>query len=413
VIDRNSPAKAAKPPIPPAIWFVLATGAINAIGFGIVIPVTPRLVAELGHTDIAGAAAIGGWLAFAYAVTQFIFSPIVGNLSDRIGRRPVLLISMLGFSLDFIILALAPNLLWVFAVRLVAGVFGASNGAAQSVIADVTPAEDRARMFGLMGAAFGVGFIVGPALGSLLSQFGYRVPFYVAAALIAANFVYGLFALPETLKPENRRAFDWKRANPLGALLQARGLPGVWRLAAILLIWQTATLVYPMVWPYFTMGRYGWSEGLVGISLAMVGLSIVVGQVVILPRAMKRFGGTKAAAIGIALTVINMFGFAAATQSWMVFLLMPLMSMQAFVQPNLNAMMSARADASTQGEVQGFASSVMAIGSLIAPLIFNPLLSYTTGGSAGFIFHGSAMLLAGLLALCCLPLLKGVRTESV
>jgi DHA1 family tetracycline resistance protein-like MFS transporter len=266
-------------------------------------------------------------------------------------------------------------------------------------------------MFGLMGAAFGIGFIVGPALGSLLSQFGYRVPFYVAAALIAANFVYGLFALPETLKPENRRPFDWKRANPLGALLQARGLPGVWRLATILLIWQVATLVYPMIWPYFAMGRYGWSEGLVGISLALVGMAMVVGQAVILPRAMMRFGGKKAAALGVAVTAVNMLGFAAATEGWMAFILMPLMSMQAFVQPNLNAMMSERADATTQGEVQGFAASVMAIGSLIAPLIFNPLLSYTTDGSAGFIFHGSAMLLAGLLALACLPLMRGMGSK--
>jgi MFS transporter, DHA1 family, tetracycline resistance protein len=390
----------------------MLTLVINAIGFGIVIPVTPQLVAELGHTNNAGATAIGGWLAFSYAITQFIFSPIIGNLSDRIGRRPVLLASMFGFSIDFIVLALAPNLTWVFAVRLLAGVFGASNGPAQSVIADVTPPEDRARMFGLMGAAFGIGFILGPALGSLLSQFGYRVPFYAAAALIAFNFAYGWLVLPETLKPENRRPFEWKRANPLGALMQAHKLPGLWRIALITLFWQISTLVYPMTWPYFTIGRYGWSEGAVGLSLALVGAAMVVGQGVLLPRVMKRYGALQAAAMGITGAALNMFGYAAATQSWMAILLIPLMSLQAFVQPNLNAMMSARADATTQGEVQGFASSVMAIGSLIAPLIFNPLLSYTTNGNAGFVFHGSAMMLAGVLGIVCLPLLLGIKQED-
>jgi MFS transporter, DHA1 family, tetracycline resistance protein len=397
--------------IPPAVRFVMLTLVINAIGFGIVIPVTPQLVAELGHTDNAGATAIGGWLAFTYAITQFIFSPIIGNLSDQFGRRPVLLASMFGFSIDFIVLAIAPSLTWVFAVRLLAGIFGASNGPAQSVIADVTPPEDRARMFGLTGAAFGLGFILGPALGSLLSQFGYRVPFYAAAILIACNFAYGWLVLPETLKRENRRRFEWRRANPLGSLMQARKLPGLWRIAAITLLWQVSSLVYPMIWPYFTIGRYGWSEGSVGISLALVGAAMVVGQAVLLPRMMKRYGGRKTSAIGIAGAALNMFGYAAATQSWMAILLIPMMSLQAFVQPNLNAMMSARADATTQGEVQGFAASVMAVGSLIAPLIFNPLLSYTTNGSAGFVFHGSAMLLAALLGLICLPLLKGVKAD--
>jgi MFS transporter, DHA1 family, tetracycline resistance protein len=251
-------------PMPPAVKFVLATIFVNAIGFGIVVPVTPAMVMALGGADIAEATSIGGWLAFTYAATQFLFSPVMGNLSDRFGRRPVLLASLAGFGIDFLVLAIAPNLVWVFLIRFVAGIFGASNGPAQSVIADVVPPEDRARYFGLIGAAFGGGFVMGPALGGLLGGYGHSVPFLVAAGLIAISFVYGWFALPETLKVENRRFFEWRRANPVGALLQVRKLPGIGAIAFVYFLWQLATLVYPMTWSYFTIARYGWSTSLVG-----------------------------------------------------------------------------------------------------------------------------------------------------
>ncbi len=398
-----------KAPIPPAIKFVLITLAINAMGFGIVIPVTPRMVMELGHASVSEATAIGGWLSFTYAMTQFVFSPIVGNLSDRFGRRPVLLGSMAGFGIDFVIFALAPTLSWVFFVRAIAGVFGASNGPAQSVIADVTAPEDRARYFGLLGAAFGIGFVVGPALGGLLGTFGHRIPFFVAGGMALANCLYGFLVMPETLKPENRRPFEWKRANPLGALLSIRKLPGIGAIALVYFLWQVATLIYPLTWNYFTIGRYGWSEGLVGLSLAGVGIMIAAMQMLVLPRAVVRWGERKTAIYGAAVAGLSMLAYAGAVKGWMAFALFPVMAAQSLVQPNLTAMMTRRADATTQGEVQGFASAVMAIGSIVAPLLFNPLQAWFTRPEAPVPFYGAAFLLAGVIALACVPILAGMR----
>jgi MFS transporter, DHA1 family, tetracycline resistance protein len=401
-----------KAPIPPAIKFVLATMVINAIGFGIIVPVVPRLLMELSHAPIDRATAIGGFLSFTFAITQFFFSPILGNLSDRFGRRPILLGSLAGFSIDFFVLALAPTLTWVFIARAVSGMFGASNGPAQSVIADITAPEDRSRFFGLLGASFGIGFVLGPAIGGLLGEFGHRVPFFVAGTLAACNVLYGHFNLPETLKPENRRPFDWRRANPVGALLHVRKLPGILPISTIYFLWQLSSLVYPMTWAYFAIGRYGWTSGMVGASLAGVGLCMALAQIKALPRFVARFGERRTATIGITGAVTAMIGYAAATQSWMAIALLPLMASQSLVQPNLTAMMTRRADATTQGEVQGFASGIMALGSLVAPLLFNPLLAWFTSKNAPFIFHGAAFVLAALLGLACVPILLAMRPAA-
>ncbi len=403
---RPAASKADAAGMPPAIRFVLATMVINAMGFGIIVPVVPSLLMELGSVSISGATAIGGWLALTFAVMQFLCSPIVGNLSDRFGRRPVLLASMGGFALDFIVLAIAPTLLWVFLARGLSGLFGASNGPAQSVIADLIPADRRARYYGLIGAAFGVGFVLGPVIGGLLGEWGPRVPFWLAAALTGANFIYGYFVLPETLAPENRRPFVWRRANPVGALLHVRKLPGIAPIATTYLLWQVATLIYPMTWAYFAIGRYGWSHSLVGGSLAMVGLSIALSQTLVLPRMNARFGERQTAMIGIVGGALTMLGYVFADTTLLALLLLPFVSFQSLVHPNLTAMMTRRASASTQGEVQGFASAIMALGSLAAPLVFNPLLAWFTGPKAPFIFHGAAFALAGLLALACLPVLR-------
>lgn len=398
-------APAAKAPIPSAIKFVLITIAINAMGFGIIIPVTPQLVMELGNARIDQATAIGGWLAFTFAAAQFVFSPVVGNLSDRFGRRPVLLGSLAGFAIDFIVLALAPTLAWVFAARLVSGMFGASNGPAQSVIADIAAPEDRARYYGLIGAAFGIGFVVGPAIGGLLGELGHRVPFYVAGGLAAANTLYGWFALPETLAVENRRPFEWRRANPVGALLKVRKLPGILPISTVYFFWQLSSLVYPMTWSYFGVGRYGWSNWTVGLSLAWFGIIMAFSQIILLPRVVARLGERRSALVGIAGAVVVMTGFALASEGWMVFALTPLVAISSLVQPSLTSMMTRRATASTQGEVQGFASGVMAIGSLLAPLMFNPLLAWFTGPAAPTHFWGAAFALAALFAIVCVPIM--------
>ena len=402
-------------PIPPAIKFVLATMVINAIGFGIIVPVVPRLLMELSSTPISEATAIGGYLAFTFAVAQFVFSPILGNLSDRFGRRPILLGSLAGFSIDFFVLALAPTLTWVFIARAISGMFGASNGPAQSVIADISAPEDRSRYFGLLGASFGIGFVLGPVIGGLLGDLDHRVPFYVAGALAAVNVVYGYFNLPETLAPENRRRFEWRRANPLGALLQVRKLAGIIPISLAYFFWQLASLVYPMTWSYYTIGRYDWPSWLIGTSLALVGVCMAASQIFLLPRAVSRFGERKTAIIGVCGAVVAMIGYAAAGQGWMALALLPLMASQSLVHPNLTAMMTRRADATTQGEVQGFASAVMALGSLAAPLIYNPALGWFTGPSAPFTFYGVAFAISamiGMLALIVLLSIKPAKTPD-
>ena len=395
-------------PLPPAIKFVLATMLINSIGFGIIIPSFPQLIMSLGHASLSGATAIGGLLSLTYALFQFIFGPIMGNLSDRFGRRPILLGSLLGFAVDFTIMALAPTLAWLFATRILTGIFGASNGPSQSVIADITEPEERSRLFGYVSAAFGVGFVAGPALGGLLAEISFRMPFYAASGLAAINFLYGLFVLPETLAAENRRPFDWRRANPVGALFYLRKLPGLMPISAVYFMWQLASLIYPMTWAFFTIGRYGWSNAMVGLSLALMGATMAITQIFFASRIIARIGERKTATIGLAGGLAGMVAFAAITNGWVAFAIMPLMAVQSLVHPCLTAMMSRRADATNQGEVQGFASSVMAVGSIIAPVVFNPALAWFTGPDAPVHFFGIAFVIAAGFALIALIMLMSL-----
>lgn len=392
-------------PLSPAIRFVLATMLVNSIGFGIIIPSFPQLIMSLGHASLSRATAIGGLLSLTYALFQFLFGPVMGNLSDRFGRRLVLLGSLFGFAVDFIIMAFAPNLAWLFATRMLTGVFGASNGPSQSVIADVTAPDERSRLFGYISAAFGVGFVAGPAIGGLLAEISFRMPFYAAGALALANLVYGLFALPETLSAENRRPFDWKRANPVGALFTLRKLPGLLPISAVYFMWQLASLIYPMTWAYFTIGRYGWSNTMIGLSLALMGATMAVTQIFLSARIIARIGERRTATIGMIGGALGMAAFAATTNGWLAFAMMPLIAVQSLVHPCLTAMMSRRADATNQGEVQGFGSSVMAVGSIIAPVVFNPALAWFTGPKAPFQFYGIAFVIAAAFALIGLAIL--------
>ena len=395
-------------PLSPAIKFVLATMLINSIGFGIIIPSFPQLIMSLGHTSLSRATAIGGLLSLTYALFQFVFGPVMGNLSDRFGRRPILLGSLLGFAVDFTIMALAPTLAWLFATRILTGIFGASNGPSQSVIADITEPEERSRLFGYVSAAFGVGFVAGPALGGLLAEISFRMPFYAASALAALNFLYGLAVLPETLAVENRRPFDWRRANPVGALFSLRKLPGLMPISAVYFMWQLASLIYPMTWAYFTIGRYGWSNAMVGLSLALMGATMAITQIFFASRIIARLGERKTATIGMAGGFFGMVAFAAITNGWVAFAMMPMIAVQSLVHPCLTAMMSRRANATNQGEVQGFASSVMAVGSIIAPVVFNPALAWFTGPKAPIHFYGIAFVIAAGFALIGLIMLMSL-----
>ncbi len=254
----------------PAIGFIFITILIDIIGLGIIIPVIPKLISELIQGDISEAAKYGGWLLFAYAITQFVFSPLIGNLSDKFGRRPIILISLFGFSLDYLLLAFSPTITWLFIGRIISGITGASITTATAYIADVSTPENRAKNFGLIGAAFGLGFIIGPVIGGFLGQYGSRVPFYAAAVLCMLNFLYGYFILPESLAKENRRDFSWKRANPVGAILNLKKYPQLIGLIVASFILYIASFAVQGNWSYFTIYKFGWSEKMVGISLGVV-----------------------------------------------------------------------------------------------------------------------------------------------
>ena len=392
-----------------ALRFVLVTLFLNSMSFGIIIPVMPRLVMQLADVGIAQATAIGGMIAVTFALFQFVCAPIVGNLSDRFGRRPVLMLSLFGFAIDFLILALAPTLFWLFVARGLTGIFGAINGPAQSVVADITGPEERSRRYGLISAAFGIGFVMGPALGGVLGELGLRMPFYAATALAFANFVYGLVALPETLGQGQRRRFDWRRANPVGALAIIRRLPGIGGVAAVYLLWQISSLIYPMLWSYYAADRYGWSPGIVGASLALVGLAMAGTQIFAARRIIAALGDRRAALMGLGSASAIMLALGWTDSGAIALLLIIPMGLQSLVHPCLTAMMTRRANASNQGEVQGFASAVMALGSIAAPLIYNPLHARFAGPNPPFALDGIAFFVAAAMALTALLVLTRLR----
>jgi MFS transporter, DHA1 family, tetracycline resistance protein len=386
--------------------FVLFTIFIDAMGFGLIMPVLPRLLMSVGRIGLSQAIEVGAWMGLAMAVASFISAPVMGNLSDRLGRRPVLLVALAGLCLDYLLLALAHTLPLIFLGRIVSGIFGGSYGPAQAAIADITAPEERAKTFGFVSAAFGVGFVLGPAIGGLLGELGDRAPFYAASALAALNFVYGLTVFPETLPRERRRAFDWRRANPLGAWAAAKASPGMVRVAIVLVLWQTASLVYPLTWSFYTIAQFGWSNAMIGASLAAVGITIALSQTFITGPAVKRFGERDAATIGLCAAITGFVLYAFVTKTWMAYAVMITIALQSLVQPSLMAMLSRRATPETQGEVQGISSMAMGIGSLIGPLVLTRPLAWFTGPEASAHFPGAAFAIAAVFGVFALMLLR-------
>lgn len=389
-----------------AVPFIVFTIFVDAVGFGIIMPVLPQLVMDVGGIGLSRAIEIGAWIGFAMALATFFAAPVLGNLSDAFGRRRVLLLSLGGLTIDYLLLTVVQTLPLLFLARIISGIFGGSYAAAQAAIADVTAPHDRARNFGFVGAAFGVGFIAGPVIGGLLGEMGSRAPFVAAAVLAGLNFLYGLTLFPETLAAERRRRFDWRRANPLGALAAARAIPGMTAIAAILTIWQIASLVYPLTWSFYGIAKFGWTPRTIGFSLAMVGVVMAVSQMFLTGRAVARMGERNAASLGIIASVTAFLGYAFATQTWMAFAILLLMAVGAFVQPSLMAMLSRRATPETQGEVQGIASMAMGIGSLVAPLLLTGTMARFTAPDAPIYFPGAAFIVAALFGLLCLVLLR-------
>lgn len=394
------------------ILFIVATILIDAIGVGLIIPVLPRLLMTVGAIALPRAIEIGAWMGLATAFASFIGAPIIGNLSDALGRRTVLLVALGGLVLDYLLLATAPTLALIFVGRVLSGLFGGSYGAAQASIADITRPEDRARNFGMVGAAFGIGFVLGPALGGLLTTLSPRAPFYAAAGLALLNLLYGLFLFPDTLKPENRRPFALARANPLGAWRVMRASPGMTGVAAVLLLWQLASLVYPLTWSFYGIAQLHWTDRMIGISLAAVGVVIALSQGLVTGRAVKALGERNAASLGMVGAATGYVAYAFITTTWLAYAAMLSIVAQALVQPSLMAMLSRRATPQTQGEVQGIAAMTMGLGSLLGPLVLTRPMAFFTGGGAPVHFPGVAFLIAAVVALVAVAVLRGLPRAS-
>ena len=379
--------------------FIFITLLIDITGWGIIIPVIPKLIKELIHGDISEAAKYGGWLTFAYAITQFLFAPLIGNLSDKFGRRPIILISLFAFSLDYLLLAFAPTITWLFIGRIIAGLTGASITTASAYIADVSTPENRAKNFGMIGAAFGLGFIIGPVIGGLLGQYGSRVPFYAAAILCLLNFLYGYFILPESLAKENRRNFNLKRANPIGAFMNIRKRPSLYGLLISLFLVYIASHAIQGNWSYFTMYQFNWDEKMVGISLGVIGLLVGLVQGVLIRWINPKLGNEKSIYLGLLLYTLGLSLFATATQSWMVFVFLIPYCLGGIAGPAIQSVISNKVDASEQGEIHGTLSSLMSGSTIIGPPLMSSVFYYFTHDEAPFKFAGAPFVLAAFLML--------------
>ncbi|MEK1931337.1 MAG: TCR/Tet family MFS transporter [Pararhizobium sp.] len=387
---------------------------LDIMGIAIIVPVLPAYLKELTGDTISEAAVDGGWLMLVYSGMQFLFAPLIGNLSDRFGRRPVLLASVLTFALDNLICALAISYWMLFVGRVLAGISGASFSTAAAYIADVSDDTNRAKNFGLIGIAFGTGFALGPVLGGFLGEFGPRIPFYGAAALSFVNFLMALFLLPETLESYNRRRFDWKRANPLGTLKQMRGYPGIgWVLLVFFLLWQ-AHAVYPAVWSFVASYRYDWSEGQIGLSLGIFGICGALVMAFVLPKALPLLGEWKTGAVGLVSTGLGLVGYALAVEDWMIYAVILTTCLEALADPPLRSIASAKVPPSAQGELQGALSSISSFTTILGPLIFAHIFSVFTAPQARVTFAGAPYILAAVfLAAAVAIYLLRVRPGTV
>lgn len=380
-----------------AIRFVFITLLIDVIGLGIIIPVMPSLIEQLIHNDISHAAQYSGWLTMSYSLMQLVFAPIIGALSDKLGRRPVLLASLLAFGLDYLLLALAPTIGWLFIGRIIAGITGASFSTAQAYIADISTDENRAQNFGMVGAAFGIGFIIGPTLGGILGDIGPRVPFYVSAAIALLNAVYGYFVLPESLDKQHRRPFNWKRANPFGTIKQISTYPIIlYLLGAILLIYIAAHALQS-TWTFIMIKKFDWSKSMIGYSLGVVGICVAIVQGLLIKHLNPKLGNERSAYIGLSIACAGMLMWAFSWQSWMIFAVTIFYCLSGIAMPALQSMMSKQVPANAQGELQGALASVMSVSNIVGPLLMTNIFYFFTSAKSTIYFPSMPFIAATLL----------------
>lgn len=388
----------------PALGFIFVTLVLDILGIGLIIPILPKLVEQLGGGGIEKATHIYGWLAALYSLMQFLCAPLLGSLSDRYGRRPVILGSLFGSGLDYFLLAFAPNLSWFFVGRIIAGITGANFAAATAYIADISPPEKRAGNFGLIGAAFGLGFIIGPLMGGVLGESGLRVPFLVAGGLTLINWCYGLFVLPESLAPENRRQFCWKVSNPIGSLFALKKHPVAFGLAGAYFLFNLSHQVYPSIWVLYTSYRYEWTAKQTGISLAIVGVTAAIVQGGLTRVIVKQLGEVKTVLMGMVIMTLAYICYGLATTGMATYFIIVFASLAGVTAPTIQGIISRSVGADEQGGVQGSLTSLVSITGIIGPPIMTGLFGYFIGKNAPFVLPGVAFFFSAALIIVALYL---------
>lgn len=379
--------------------FVLCTVMIDAMGIGLVMPIMPQLIVEVQGGTLASAAIWGGVLSTAFAAMQFVFGPVLGNLSDAYGRRAILLVSLFVMALDYVVMALAGSIWLLLIGRIVGGITAATHSTAAAFMADVSKPEDKAANFGLLGAAFGIGFVLGPVIGGLLSEYGTRAPFWAAAALSAVTFAAGLLVMPETVTDKTRRAFSLRRANPVNSLRAVAALPGIRPMLGVYFLYSVSIYVYPAIWSYFTTERFGWSPQMIGLSLGVYGIGMAAVQGGLIRPATRYLGERVTIIYGMVFEVISFALLAFLTNGTIALLLIPITALGAVITPALQAMMSRATPDSQQGELQGVLTALHALSMVISPLVMTSVFAWFIRPETAIYLPGAPFLLALVLML--------------
>ena len=396
-----------------AFVFIIITLTIDAMGIGLIIPVMPELLREIGGGDLGNAAIWGGVLSTVFAAMQFLVGPTLGSMSDRYGRRPVLLISLVVIAVDFVVMGLAHSIWLLVITRIIGGIAAATQSTAAAFIADISTPENRSANFGILGATFGVGFVLGPLLGGLLGEFGFRVPFFAAAGLATFNLILGYFVLPETVTDKIRRPFDPARSNPLGALRQIRKISGLARFLVVFFLYEFAFYVYPAVWVYFSKTQFGWNSAMIGLSLASFGISIAVVQGLFIRHIIPKLGERKTIVFGLIfnISVFLVLGFI--TSAFWAFLLAPVSALGAIVIPAMRGIMANKAEDNQQGEVQGIVASTQSLAVIFAPLVLTYVFYASTRPESSFNLPGAPFLFSAAIVSLSLAIFVTRRKGSI
>ncbi len=394
-----------------AIWFILATILLDAVGIGIVFPIMPDLMERVGAANTADGAFWGGILMASYAAMQFLFAPVIGGISDSLGRRPVLLLALVTLAVDYVVMALATTFWWLLIGRVLAGIAGATYITATAYLADISKPEERAANFGLIGATFGIGFVMGPAIGGLVASVHITAPFWLAAGLAALNVVFGLFLLPESLAPEKRRAFTKRDLNPFGSILDAFRLPGLMLPLILIFAFEFANMVYPTLWAFWTREVFGWGTALIGISLASYGIAVAFTQGVVMRFMLPRLGEYRTLIFSIICAIAAFVAFGLTGSVWVMFSFIIVAALADMAPPTMTAMMANMVSEDRQGLLQGVIASLGSIAAVIAPMVVTGVFQFFADAEAPVYLPGAPFLLSGLMVLILLPYFLRLKTQ--